>query len=247
MISLWFIWLHNPNNPDRETKCEYPDHDLQIIWHIIWVIIDDYWMIIVDDYCGWFFDGYCLFLCYLINICENIQSEYSPNFAFAKLCCLKIPVVGPARPAEVIFDLLDSSLQSFPRACRCWPWESYEREDANLPLPWQFFHFKFKNRSVCLLCVVDMFDGELATAACATCQFEQAGSNSPLLQLQERHCYGQIRSKLKSKRRNEWFQKLNERDDFILVQKIVQRNNLKGLSLRRRSIRKQNHSSSSRQ
>ena len=39
---------------------------------------------------------------------------------------------------------------------------------------------------------------------------------------------------------------INERDDFILVYKIVRRNVLKGLSMRRRSIRKQNNSSSSR-
>ena len=40
----------------------------------------------------------------------------SPKFAFARLCSLKMPAARPARPAKVIFYLLDSSLQSVPRA-----------------------------------------------------------------------------------------------------------------------------------
>ena len=39
-------------------------------------------------------------------------TDYSPNFTFTRLCCPKIPVARPARPANVISDLLDSSLQS---------------------------------------------------------------------------------------------------------------------------------------
>ena len=82
---------------------------------------------------------------------KMFNANDSPVLAFARLWCLKIPVVRSAHPAKVTSDLLDSSLQGVPRAFRCRRCISYERKDANSPL--QFFHLKFKNRSVCLLCV----------------------------------------------------------------------------------------------
>ena len=60
----------------------------------------------------------------------------------------------PARPAKIISNLLDSSLQSVSRALRCQRRQSYKCKDANLPL--QFLHLKVKNHSVCtvyLLCI----------------------------------------------------------------------------------------------
>ena len=57
----------------------------------------------------------------LFGLFDEIMCKVNdaPNFAFAKLCCLKVPVVRPARQAKIISDLLDSSLQSVPRAFRC--------------------------------------------------------------------------------------------------------------------------------
>ena len=72
-----------------------------------------------------------------------------PNFE--RLCCLKTPVDMPERTEKVVSDLLDSSLQGVPCALRCLRWQLNEREEANSPP--QFLHLKFKNRSVCLLCV----------------------------------------------------------------------------------------------
>ena len=114
-----------------------------IIW-LIWWLFDDYFMII-----WWLFDDYLHYCDYSLH--WNVNVNDSPVFAFARLCCLKIPVARPARPAMVTSDLLDSSLQGVPRELRCTRWRLYERKDSNSLL--QFMHLKFKNRSVCLLCV----------------------------------------------------------------------------------------------
>ena len=92
-------------------------------------------------------------LLWLFEFFDEIMCKVndSPNFAFARLCYLKIQVARPARPAKVISSLLDSPLQSVPRAFRCRRWQSYECNDANSQL--QFLHLKFKNHSVCSLCV----------------------------------------------------------------------------------------------
>jgi len=97
----------------------------------------------------WLFDDYLHYCDYSLH--WNVNVNDSPVFAFARLCCLKIPVARPARPAMVTSDLLDSSLQGVPRELRCTRWRLYERKDSNSLL--QFMHLKFKNRSVCLLCV----------------------------------------------------------------------------------------------
>ena len=97
----------------------------------------------------WLFDDYLHYCDYSLH--RNVNVNDSPVFAFARLCCLKIPVARPARPAKVTSDLLDSSLQGVPRALWCTRWRLYERKDSNSLL--QFMHLKFKNRSVCLLCV----------------------------------------------------------------------------------------------
>ena len=70
------------------------------------------------------------------------------DFAFARLCCLKIPVVRSARAAKVSSDLLDFSLQCVPRAFRCRRCILYERKDANSPL--QIFAFQIQE-PLCLL------------------------------------------------------------------------------------------------
>ena len=113
---------------------------------IIWLIcvFDDYLMVIC-----WLFDHYLHYCDYLLY--WNVIVNDSPVFAFARLCCLTIPVARPARPAKVTSDLLDSSLQGVPRELRCRRWAFNERKDANSKL--QFMHLKFKNRSVCLLWV----------------------------------------------------------------------------------------------
>ena len=146
-------------------------------WHqLLFVIICDYLMII-----WWLFDDYLHYCDYSLH--WNVNVNDSPVFAFARLCCLKIPVARPARPAKVTSDLLDSSLQGVPRALWCTRWRLYERKDSNSLL--QFMHLKFKNRSVCLLCVWLIWrrqiDGASATSANATHQIEQAGSHSPRL------------------------------------------------------------------
>ena len=111
---------------------------------IIWWLFDDYLLIIC-----WLFDHYLHYCDYLLY--WNVIVNDSPVFAFARLCCLTIPVARPARPAKVTSDLLDSSLQGVPRELRCRRWAFNERKDANSKL--QFMHLKFKNRSVCLLWV----------------------------------------------------------------------------------------------
>ena len=55
----------------------------------------------------------------LFNQYLQTYAKWTAHVAFARLFCLKIPVVRPARPAKVISDLLDSSLKSVPRAFRC--------------------------------------------------------------------------------------------------------------------------------
>ena len=133
---IWWLFYglfdaNNPNNLNEEkTKCKYPDHNLQLIWHLTWVIIcqwhiwcllDDFLVLIgwlLNDYLIINFDDYCVYLTYLINICRNMQSEWLTQFAFVGLCFLKIPVVRPARPTNAISDLFDSSLKSVPRAFR---------------------------------------------------------------------------------------------------------------------------------
>ena len=81
---------------------------------IIWSLFDHYLIIIwslFDDYCvTWVTWSTCVKIC---------KGNDSPNFAFARLCCLKTQVVRPARPAKVISNFLDSSLQSVPHAFRC--------------------------------------------------------------------------------------------------------------------------------
>ena len=111
---------------------------------IIWWLFDDYLLIIC-----WLFDHYLHYCDYLLY--WNVIVNDSPVFAFARLCCLTIPVARPALPAKVTSDLLDSSLQGVPRELRCRRWAFNERKDANSKL--QFMHLKFKNRSVCLLWV----------------------------------------------------------------------------------------------
>ena len=118
-------------------------------------------MIICDYLILWLFDDYLHYLHYLHYLIINIEKHFihtkmgkandSPLFAFARLCCLKIPVVRYARLAKVTSDLLDSSLQGVPCVFGCRRWILYECKDENSPL--QFMHLKFKNRSVCLLCV----------------------------------------------------------------------------------------------
>jgi hypothetical protein len=70
------------------------------------------------------------------------NANYSPVFAFTRLCCLTIPVVRPARQARVTSDLLDSSLhwQSVSHALWCRRQASYKYKDANSTL--QFLHFE---------------------------------------------------------------------------------------------------------
>ena len=151
-----------------------------------------------------------------------------------------------ARPAKVISELLDSSLQSVPRAFRCRRWESYEREDVNSPL--QFFHLKFKNRSVCLLCVWLAWRRNGNLSKCNVSIWASwfplatvTAVGNALLWPNSQQTKAQKAKPMDLKARI-----INERDNFILVYKIVRRNVLKGLSMRRRSIRKQNNSSSSR-
>ena len=110
---------------------------------------------------GDYIDAYLIIIVFIWAIwsisVKTCKVSYAPNFAFARLCCLKMPVVRQARPAKVISDLLDSSLQSVLSTFRCWlweiHWESYKCEDANSPSWLQGLHLKFKNCSVCLLCV----------------------------------------------------------------------------------------------
>ena len=152
---LWII----PIIKRLKTKCEYLVHFWQhmtsVIIGLIWWLFDDYLMII-----WWLFDDYLMIILHywdylLLFRCKNVNDNDSPLFAFARLCCLKIPVArfASARPAKVTSDVLDSSpwLQGVPRAPRCMRWALYERKDVNSPL--QFVHLKCKNRSVCLLCV----------------------------------------------------------------------------------------------
>ena len=109
---------------------------------IIWWLFDDYLIMIIIIIC----------IMWIIWFTEKLHPyRNSPLFAFARLCCLKIPVVRFARLAKVTSDLLDSSLQGVPRELRCRRWAFNERKDANSKL--QYMHLKFKNRSVCLLCV----------------------------------------------------------------------------------------------
>ena len=69
---------------------------------------------------GWLFDYYSIIIWWLLWLFELFEEiifilSNSPNFAFARLCCLKILVARrpmPARPAKVISNLLDSSLQA---------------------------------------------------------------------------------------------------------------------------------------
>ena len=110
---------------------------------IIWWLFDDCSVVI-----------WCFIWCFvIIELFDEIIGKVfnSPNSPLANLRCFKIPVARPARPAKVISNLLDSSLQSVLSALRCWRWHSYECKDANPTL--QLLHLKFKNRSVCLLCI----------------------------------------------------------------------------------------------
>ena len=73
-----------------------------------------YWMLI-----GWLFDDFFMISVFIwviwsvsVKICKVNDSL---NCAFTRLFCLEIPVVRPARPANVISDLLDSSAKRPPR------------------------------------------------------------------------------------------------------------------------------------
>ena len=82
------------------------NHDLTYLM-IIWWLFDDYSMII------WW-------LLWLFQLFDEIMCNMndSPDFAIARLCCVKIPVTkvcsDSARPAKVFSNLLDLSLQSVP-------------------------------------------------------------------------------------------------------------------------------------
>ena len=97
---------------------------MRLLWVIIWLIwclLDNYSIIIrllFDDYLRLFevFDQDLLFDQYsLYKICKVNDS---PNFAFAGYAASNTGG-KPAGPAKVISDLLDSSLQSIPRAFGC--------------------------------------------------------------------------------------------------------------------------------
>ena len=91
----------------EKTKCE-ADYLTRYMSHYL-----TYLMVI-----GWLLDEDWVYLSHLINICSNMQSEWLTQFCIRQAMLPQIPVVRPARPAKVISDLLDLSLQSVLRAFR---------------------------------------------------------------------------------------------------------------------------------
>ena len=167
---------------------------------------------------GCLFDAYYMMIWWWLclfelfdQICKNMQSEWLTQFC---ICLAMLPqntggqacVSSEGNLCDSLFCLIHHC-KSSPHAFlyRRWPqWESYEREDANSPL--QFLQLEFKNRSVCMLWVWHALRltrlGNLSK-----CNVSVWASWFPLVTVTavEMHCYGRICSKLKSKRRNQWF------------------------------------------
>ena len=205
----------------------------------------------------WFFDddSMMIFVIFVIiwviwsisvQICKVNDSS---NFAFSRLCCLKIQVVRPARPAKVISDLLDSSLQRSPAR---FDFDGENRTNARM----QTRHYSFciwNSRIVWPACFAfvsfDLFCVCLLALRLTLCVWPSKGNMSIWASWFTLATVTAVRNALlwpNSLQTKEQKAKpmifVNERDDFILVGKMVRRNVLKGLSLRRRSIRKQNSS-----
>ena len=155
----------------EKTKCEYPDHNLHIIGHIIWVFIwliwcllDAYWMIIVFIWVIWSIS--------VISKCEWLT----------RFC------IHPAMLPQ----------NTCGQACTS--------SEGNLWVAWFITGKRSQRNSMCEVRIVQKLGCKLAItvfaleiqelfgllALCltrlmanwqpqrATCQFEQAGSNSPL-------------------------------------------------------------------
>ena len=178
-----------------------------------------------------------------VKICKVNDS---PNFAFAWLCCYKIPVVRPARPAKVISDLLDSSLQSIPHAFQIFEVGSKNHMNARSKLATTVFAFEIQEL-FCLLALSLLVWRRIGNLI--KCNVSVWSSWFPLSTVIDVNTLlWPLRSKVTAKGETTDF-KSSHRKRARWLHSFWQdcaRNVLKGPSLCQRSIRNQNNSSLSR-
>ena len=164
---------------------------------------------------GCLFDAYYMMIWWWLclfelfdQICKNMQSEWLTQFC---ICLAMLPQNTGGQACASSEGNLCDSLFCLIHHCKVPPVHFHVggENHTNARMPSRHYNFCIWNsrivRSACF--AFDSFDGSLVTTASATCQLSKLvptrNCNSFLT-----HCYGQIRSKLKSKRRNQWFWKL---------------------------------------
>ena len=114
---------------------------------------------------------------------------------------------------------------------RCHRWESHECKEANSPL--QFLHLKFLNRSVCLLCVWLVWRRIGKLSQCSKSVWASWFPLATVTAVGNALLWPNLQQ-TKAQKANPMILKariVNTRDDFIVVDRIVQQNVLKGPSL----------------